>query len=126
MNPYRERALYKFRRYLFHELRNQEAAGAAPDMDDASTKAVWKTRDEMLDLMKHDTSFKTNIDREEAWADVLIDVMWMRQMLFDLPTVGVQIDVPKLKSVSASGNVTENFVEGVKSKLSKEEHDAKK
>jgi DNA polymerase I-like protein with 3'-5' exonuclease and polymerase domains len=125
MNPYLDRAVLKFKRYLFHGLRNQLAKGEEPNMETASDEAAWKTRSEMYELMKSDPDLAGPMDKEEAWAQVLRQIMWFRQMLFDMPSVGVQIDVSRLKSTTTSGNLAETFVKGAEASIKEKDVEVK-
>lgn len=116
-NPYKEIAILKFKKYFFHNERNLLAAGKQPDPGKSATEAMWKTRQETMELIKSDPDFQNNIDREEIWADALYWVMYFRQMLVDLkviePMVAPISHHEQIKDTTKSGEIVSAFANGV-------------
>jgi len=132
---YRERALLKFRRYYFHSIRDQASAGKEVDTEKAATDAMWKAREEILAMLRIDPDIETDIDREEVWADALVDIMFFRQLLVNLPIDAAklypkmplangEIADPKLTPTN-SGKIAGAYETGVETKIKQEDHDAR-
>ena len=90
----RERALFRFRRYYMHWIRN------GFDSERSSTEALFKVREEVISELNDDETFPNNAEREGIWSQVMEMLMSFKMILRDLP-----IDTAKLEEqISARKN----------------------
>jgi hypothetical protein len=101
---YTDLALLKFKKSFFHAERNLLAAGKESDPAVSATEAMWKTRDEIISLVKLDPEIQDDVNREHVWSRALYYVTYIRTLLVDLknlhPSIVPQHHVEQLGGVS--------------------------
>lgn len=94
---YRERALLYFKRYFLHGIRDGK------DADTASSEAMWKARDEILQMIQSDATYPTNVEKETVYADALGELMIFKMLLMDFDKA-----IEQKKRVAAENTQFEN------------------
>ena len=103
-NMYKERALFKFRRFYMHGVRNDK------DYETSVNEAMFRTRDEVLTEIKCDPEIKTNAEREDIWSDILEDLMIFRNMLKDIPIDKERLEEMRDKRLQEEKEIEERVI----------------
>lgn len=101
---YRIRALNRFKRYLFHELRS------GLDIEIASENAIKKVRDEIWVMLRADPKL-SEMDRQEMWGDALYSLTEWQALLVDVPALVKEVETKKQDTALAAAKLEAQKVE---------------